>query len=115
MSESTKNMVKPVVITLATATILISLIGCAATKPDFVALAGEGSEIRIYEIFGMDCPGCHGGLEKLVNKIPGVKASQANWEKQQLQIALYPDVEVEDNAIYEAIKRANFTLGKRLN
>ncbi|MEE8404313.1 MAG: cation transporter [candidate division Zixibacteria bacterium] len=98
---------------LAPAVILIYLTACAATKPDFAELISEGNEIRIYEIFGMDCPGCHGGLENLVNKVPGVISSEANWEKQQLRVVLYANVEVDDNAIYEAIKRANFTPGQR--
>ena len=95
--------------------ILIQLLGCATTGSDFADLIAEGSEIMIYEVFGMDCPGCHGGLENLVNKIPGVRTSKANWDKQQLQVVLHPNAEVDDNAIYDAIKRANFTPGKRLN
>lgn len=99
---------------LAAVAVLIHLLGCAATKPDIDALVNEGSELRIYEIFGMDCPGCHGGLENLVNKIPGVITSKANWEKQQLKVVLHPNAEVDDSAIYSAIKQANFTPGKRL-
>ncbi len=98
---------------LAPAVILIYLAACATAKPDFDKLVSEGGEVRIYEIFGMDCPGCHGGLENLVNKVPGVKSSQANWEKQQLRVVLYANVEVDDEAIHEAIKRANFTPGER--
>ena len=109
-----KITLKSLVIGLVSTVILIYLIGCATSKPDFAELISEGSEVRIYEIFGMDCPGCHGGLENLVNKVPGVRTSKANWEKQQLQVVFYPNVEVDDNAIYDAIKRANFTPGKRL-
>ena len=98
---------------LAPAIVLIYLTACATAKPDFDKLVSEGGEVRIYEIFGMDCPGCHGGLENLVNKVAGVISSEANWEKQLLRVVLYANIEVDDNLIYEAIKRANFTPGER--
>jgi cation transport ATPase len=95
--------------------ILGCLVGCSTARPDLSGLINEGNEVRIYEVFGMDCPGCHGGLENLVNKIPGVKISKANWQKQRLQVVLIPNAEVDDKAVYEAIRRANFTPGERLN
>ena len=61
---------KVMMIGLIPTVILIQLLGCATTGSDFADLIAEGSEIMIYEVFGMDCPGCHGGLENLVNKIP---------------------------------------------
>lgn len=110
-----KTTHKSLITGLISTMVLIHLIGCAATKPDFDKMISEGSEVRIYEVFGMDCPGCHGGLENLVNEIPGVITSQANWEKQQLKVVLRPKAEVNDNTVYDAIKRANFTPGNRLN
>lgn len=74
----------------------------------------EGMEVRVYEVFGMDCPGCHGGLEKLIEQIPGVEQAEANWEKKKVTIMLRKGTEVKDEDIYEAIKKANFTPGKRL-
>lgn len=109
-----KTTMKPITLGLLTTLILVHLLGCAATRPDLSDQITEGTEVRVYEIFGMDCPGCHGGLENLVNDIPGVKASEANWEKQRLQVVLHPNTEVDDQTIYDAIKRANFTPGKRL-
>lgn len=91
-----------------------ALPGCGSNRKHFDDLVGGGDEIRIYEVLGMDCPGCHGGLENLINKIPGVKGSKANWEKQQLQVAIDLNIEVSDQSIFEAIKQANFTPGKRL-
>jgi copper chaperone CopZ len=73
----------------------------------------EKIEIRIYEVFGMDCPGCHGGVEKLVNKIPGVLDSKANWKKKQIVVRIWRGEEASDEAIFDAIRRANFTPGKR--
>jgi copper chaperone CopZ len=72
------------------------------------------SQVRIYELFGMDCPGCHGGIEKLANKIPGVIKSEANWEKHELKIWVDPAKAVKDEAIFDAIERANFTPGDRI-
>ena len=99
---------------LLVAALMVGLLGCSSARTDLSQFEREGSEIRIYEVFGMDCPGCHGGLEKLVNEIPAVRTSKANWEKQQLKVAFHPNAEVDDNAIYTAIKQANFTPGKRL-
>jgi len=73
----------------------------------------EKIEIRIYEVFGMDCPGCHGGVEKLVDKIPGVLDSEANWKKKQIVVRIRRGEEVSDETIFDAIRRANFTPGKR--
>jgi cation transport ATPase len=74
----------------------------------------KDSEIRVYEVFGMDCPGCHGGLEKLVKKIPAIQQAEANWQKKQLMVSVRPGAELSDEDIYDAIRRANFTAGKRI-
>ena len=72
------------------------------------------TEIRIYEVFGMDCPGCHGAVEKLVKKIPAVSGAQASWEKQEIKVWIDPGSEVKNEEIFDAIERANFTPGKRI-
>jgi copper chaperone CopZ len=99
---------------LACLGILVIGIGCGGAGKGISLVEDEGTEIRIYEVFGMNCPGCHGGVEKLVNKLSGVVASQANWKKQRLAVKVSQDVEVKDEDIIDAIKRANFTPGKRL-
>ncbi len=76
--------------------------------------AQEVSETRVYEVFGMNCPGCHGGLEKLVLKIPAVQHAEANWKKKQLAVTVKPGQQLQDEDIHDAIKRANFTVGKRI-
>jgi copper chaperone CopZ len=87
----------------------------ADTGPDSTAVSDSTeSQIITYEVFGMDCPGCHGGIEKLANKIDGVMKSEANWEKQELKIWVDPAKGVKDDAIVDAIERANFTPGERL-
>lgn len=70
-------------------------------------------EVRVYEVFGMGCPSCHGGLEKLVNKIPGVVDCEANWKEKRIIVETAPGAEVNDEDILDAIKRANFTPGKQ--
>jgi copper chaperone CopZ len=62
----------------------------------------------------MDCPGCHGGLEKLVRKIPAVQQVEANWKEKQLVVTVKPEGKLNDEEIYDAIQRANFTVGKRI-
>lgn len=71
-------------------------------------------EVRIYEIFGMGCPGCHGSIEKQVKKVEGVVSCEANWEKQQITVKVQEEADVPDKTIHKAIKKANFTPGKRL-
>jgi copper chaperone CopZ len=88
--------------------------GCSQPQQTESTVSIQDSNARVYEVFGMDCPGCHGGLEKLVKKIPAVKEAQANWQKQQLIVVVQPDAELDDEAIYDAVKRANFTPGKRI-
>ncbi len=89
-------------------------IGCNTTDKGLTVESMEGSGIRVYEVFGMDCPGCHGGLEKLVKKIPDVQQAEANWVKKQLVVTVRPEVELNDEDIYNAIRRANFTAGNRI-
>lgn len=98
------------------AVIIVSLvvIGCAAAQKSLEERVAPGTEIRVYEVFGMDCPGCHGGVEKLVNKIAGVEASEADWEKKKLIITIKADAKVGDEEIIAAIEKANFTPGKRI-
>ncbi len=89
-------------------------IGCNTAGQSSAVESMEASEARVYEVFGMDCPGCHGGLEKLVKKIPAVQKAEANWLKKQVVITVRPGTELNDEDIYDAIRRANFTPGNRL-
>jgi copper chaperone CopZ len=79
----------------------------------FIEATQGKSGIRIYEVFGMDCPGCHGAVEKLVKKIPAVEDAEANWNEQRLTVTVRPGSELDDEEIYEAVRRANFTPGER--
>lgn len=92
---------------------LLISIGCASTSK-LQSDSIEKYEIRIYEVFGMDCPGCHDGVEKLVNKVPGVHDSEAYWEKARLEVTVKTGSELPDEAIFDAVKKANFTPGKRI-
>ncbi len=67
-----------------------------------------------YEVFGMDCPGCHGGVNNLIEKIPGVLKAEASWKKKLVIITIKEGEKVEDKKILKAIRDANFTPGKRL-
>lgn len=94
--------------------ILFCGIGCNTTDKGLTVESMEASETRVYEVFGMDCPGCHGGLEKLVKKIPAIQGSEANWLQKQLVVTVRPEVKLNDEDIYDAIRRANFTPGNRI-
>ncbi len=107
-------MMRYVFFLLVLLTLFLSGTGCNSTEQDFAIESMEKSEIRVYEVFGMNCPGCHGGLEKLVKKISAVQGAEANWQKKQLVVTMRPEAELNDEDIYDAIRRANFTPGKRL-
>jgi copper chaperone CopZ len=95
--------------------LLPAMLTAAETDPDSAAVTDTlNTRVQVYEVFGMDCPGCHGGIEKLVNKVPAVINSEANWEKQELRIWIDPAKDVKDEDIIDAIERANLTPGKRI-
>jgi copper chaperone CopZ len=79
----------------------------------FIQATQGKSGIRIYEVFGMNCPGCHGAVEKLVKKISAVEEAEANWKEQRLTVTVRPGSELDDEDIYDAVRRANFTPGER--
>jgi len=79
-----------------------------------VATELNESEVRVYGVFGMDCPDCHGGLNKLVEKIPEVLKSEANWKEKRLFVTIKAGSQLNDEAVYDAIRRASFTPGKRI-
>ena len=94
--------------------ILIMMTGCAGKQPKAQAVIDGDQAVRIYEVFGMDCPGCHGGLENLVLKIPAVLRAQANWKEQRLVVTVKTGAILDDELVYDAIRKANFTAGKRI-
>ena len=95
--------------------LLPAMLAAAETDPDSAAVTDTlNTLVRVYEVFGMDCPGCHGGIEKLVNKVPAVINSEANWEKQELRIWIDSAKEVKDEDIIDAIELANLTPGERI-
>ncbi len=93
-------------------TCLAILAGCSSA-PEPVTDPEVGTLIE-YEVFGMDCPGCHGGLEKLAMDIPGVHTAKASWEDKKLTLGIEDGAEVTDEQVQDAINRANFTAGERL-
>lgn len=92
---------------------MFALMACAArsTEPHDYSI---DFKMRVYEVFGMDCPGCHGGVENLIKKIPAVQDAKANWQKKILTVWIKPGAVLNDDDIFDAIKKANFTPGKRI-
>ena len=68
------------------------------------------TDTLVYTVYGMDCPGCAGGLEKQVNKIPAVKDSEADWIKQELRVIMKPDSVLDISELKKRVEKANFTL-----
>jgi copper chaperone CopZ len=108
------NMMRYVVVILVLLTLLFCGLGCNSAEKKLVTEPIVEAGTRVYEVFGMNCPGCHGGLEKLVKKISSVQEAKANWQKKQLVVTIRPKAELNDEDIYDAIRRANFTPGKRI-
>ena len=98
---------------LLSAAIFTTAIGCGSSAQMNNLRADDKNEIRVYEVHGMGCPGCHGGLEKLINKLTGVVESRANWEKDELKILVDRESDLNDESVFDAVRRANFTPGKR--
>ena len=94
--------------------VLICGFGCGGAGKSTLRQSNPDAEIRVYEVFGMNCPGCHGGLNKLVEKIPEVGESEANWKENRLTVMVASGAQLNDEDIYDAIRRANFTAGQRL-
>lgn len=88
------------------------LIGCATSEQ---ALEPEkGTTETAYEVYGMDCPGCHGGFEKNLVKIPGVEKASANWKRKTVTLLVSEGNSVEREEILKAAEDSNFTLGERV-
>jgi len=103
---------------MKTALILVAclglLAGCSSAPEPETDPATENLDLMSYEVFGMDCPGCHGGLENLAMAIPGVKSAQASWEDKKLTLGIEEGAEVTEEQVHDAIERANFTAGEKL-
>lgn len=69
----------------------------------------QSKKIVTYTVYGMDCPGCQGALEKQINKISWVTNSEANWIKQEVKVEVTNDSLLVDEEIYKKIRKANFT------
>lgn len=97
------------------AVLVVGASGCATSRTSVdVQTTLESDETRVYEVFGMNCPGCHGGLEKLVEKIPAVQEAVADWRAQQLAVTAQQGADLDDEEIYDAIRRADLTAGERI-
>ena len=114
MKKTKAYLTSNVVGVLVLGGILLYGMGCGSEQQKQPDLASVEAEVRIYEVFGMNCPGCHGGVEKLLNKLPAVQDSQANWQKKQVTITVRPGQQLSDDDVFDAVRRANFTPGKRL-
>lgn len=93
---------------------LVAVIGCSSTDSGVGTLPPGRYEARVYEVFGMDCPGCHGAVEKLITKIPEVEKAEANWQEKRVAVVIRQGAELDDEQVLDAIRRANFTPGKRI-
>ncbi len=107
-------MIRDMVVPLTLSILLVCGIGCTTADQGETVISADESESRVYEVFGMNCPGCHGGLEKLVKKLAAVEQAKANWLKKQLVVTVRPEVELNVEDIYDAIRRSNFTPGNRI-
>ena len=87
------------------------LLGCSTPAPAPGTATASHAEIS-YIVYGMDCPGCHGGLEKNLEKIPGVMDASANWKQQTVSLRLAESDTVTAEQVKQAVEDSNFTLGQ---
>ena len=87
--------------------------GCETTSQTPAELASVQPE-QVYKVYGMDCPGCHGGLEKNLEKIAGVTDAVANWKEQTVKLYLDDAAAVTRQQINQAVEDSNFTLGEQV-
>ncbi len=106
-------MIKTLSVTIALS-IMLCMVGCEESSVVDSSGGLDKSVAREYEVFGMDCPGCQSGLEKLVNKIPEVAESDSSWQAKRLWITPVEGAELNDEDVFDAISRGNFTAGKRI-
>lgn len=90
--------------------ILIPTISQAQNNIKNESIIHNQADTLKYTIYGMDCPGCEGGLEKQVNKIPAIGFSKADWVNQELRIVLLKDSTLTIKELEKRVKKANFTL-----
>lgn len=105
-------------ITTAFVTVLFSIFsllaaGQSSEKNTALAEKTQQADTLRFSVYGMDCPGCAEGLEKQVNKLSTVKASQADWRKQLLEVVVLDDSLLRIGDLNERVKNANFTLDKK--
>lgn len=100
-------------IVLISMTAAIWMTGCKTT-PEGTNAATSSPNTQVYTVYGMDCPGCHGGLEKNVEKIPGVTGAVANWKDQQVTIFVEDPQSVTSQQVAQAVENSNFTMGERI-
>ena len=94
--------------------IVIFGVACSSTNNTVREDTSANYETRIYEVFGMDCPGCESGLGNLIDKIEAVHSSTASWKDKRLIVKVKSGETLNDEDIFQAIKDANFTAGKRI-
>ena len=98
----------------ASISVLVAVImtGCATTTP--APQSATKHEQVTYAVYGMDCPGCHGGIEKNLEKLPGIIDASANWKDKRVTLALAPGQKADKAAIEQMVEDSNFTLGERI-
>ena len=85
----------------------LALSGCRTTES--IPRSEQPGTQTVYTVFGMDCPGCHGGLEKNLKKIDGVIDASANWQKKTVTVMMRDGVQVDPAEIEKAVKDSNFS------
>lgn len=94
--------------------LLIVYLSCSGSSGSSTIGTDSKYDTQIYEVFGMDCPGCQTALNKVIRKIDGVIDSEASWVEKRLVIMLKPGSKLNEEDVFKAIRTANFTPGKRL-
>lgn len=73
--------------------------------------ADDGKVMEI-SVTGMTCPFCAYGIEKKLNKLPGVEKAQVNLDEKKARVVMKPGQQVNERKVRKTIIDAGFTPGK---
>jgi len=74
-----------------------------------VSAPAVGAPSATIVVDGLSCPFCAYGLEKHLKKIKGVEGVEINMKSGKATVAFKPGVQVNDQTLRQAVKKAGFT------
>lgn len=82
----------------------------------FSSLVWADTPSNIYEmdVKGMTCPFCAYGIEKNLNKLPGVKNAQISLEQKKIRVEMKDGHSFDETKVRAVISDSGFTPGEQI-